>query len=757
MWNSSFTYITLLKRGSWVLLTTSILMSFPDCPECGKRVIASPGEGVFCRNRDCRQSPRFVQPARPASSPADEGHGGKVPGWALPDDDLSDHESVSTEGESSSLESRLYMPVVAESDGEASLSKALATDVLEPGDIARLDAVCVQVRKIHARPAATSLATQRRRDNEAQNLLFGDQVRSPAEFDYVMKEFRTILGGEEPTADDFEPPPTEPTEKPETVIGNEVPALEDPAAHNMTYAQALLELSKCKYRLQERAFLFHMGDTEETVALALASSGVALAPRLVLLTHWQDRRACIQRFIDLKLPLKFQEAAPEDMRFTPPPRASKRKAPVRRYQKLNVPSSVTTPSDDPAARQRQEYADLIRHMIVEARDYAAALNLPCFPLLPASATSAEIATVYGQAISARKGGGRVELSSLKQRWSRIMRFFQAALDHGSIDVLMVCYFIDTANYSGFANLLGWAGRAFGISLFRELGEDDILRSRVPANKDGVTKPPTSTKHAPWLPDEFVQYLADVCATAPSPEIRRKAYFLYLCAVGGVRYADAQHVIEVTIVGEGVASLVLFTASRFKASRRNKTEQFVVPLIDYRGRSMHKALLELKDQMGPGYLLASAADNGDLLSDVKLPKARCSYNASTRLLRLFLDHWQQGLPQDHYHKSKDFSRCTIHSFKGWLDTLCHQARVPADDIDKLLHWSKGQMRARYERYPEVTEIFLRQRIVALLASDFRSTTLGDQQRTTDIPVFDTLPPVQPCQDDTPHAASFVWRF
>ena len=48
-----------------------------------------------------------------------------------------------------------------------------------------------------------------------------------------------------------------------------------------------------------------------------------------------------------------------------------------KYQKLDIPSSNT--GDESAAQKEQnDYQDTIRHMIIETRDYAAALDLPCF-------------------------------------------------------------------------------------------------------------------------------------------------------------------------------------------------------------------------------------------------------------------------------------------------------------------------------------------------------------------------------------------
>ena len=97
---------------------------------------------------------------------------------------------------------------------------------------------------------------------------------------------------------------------------------------------------------------------------------------------------------------------------------------------------------------------------------------------------------------------------------------------------------------------------------------------------------------------------------------------------------------------------------------------------------------------------------------------------------------------------DSSKCTIHSFKGWLDTLCRQARVAEDDTDTILHWCRKKMSVRYDRNPALTEIFLRQRLVALLASNWRSKGEGLQQ----VPLaeyglaFETIRPVEIQEDN-----------
>ena len=155
-----------------------------------------------------------------------------------------------------------------------------------------------------------------------------------------------------------------------------------------------------------------------------------------------------------------------------------------------------------------------------------------------------------------------------------------------------------------------------------------------------------------------------------------------------------------------------------------------------------AVQDIKAQMRPGYLLAAAFDSQDLFSDLADRPRKCSYHESTRLIRLFLALWRRVNPIAEY-EFMDFSKCTIHSFKGWLDTLCKQARVAEDDTDTLLHWCRTRMSARYDRNPALTEIGLRQRVVALLASDWRSKGMGLQQITLAQKgmSFETIMPVE----------------
>ena len=75
------------------------------------------------------------------------------------------------------------------------------------------------------------------------------------------------------------------------------------------------------------------------------------------------------------------------------------------------------------------------------------------------------------------------MSGLKQRWSRLNRFLQAATHadedetHQRLTPLMVCEFIDRTKYQGVSALLKWAGRALGVERLTFFGNHDVLDGR----------------------------------------------------------------------------------------------------------------------------------------------------------------------------------------------------------------------------------------------------------------------------------------
>ena len=134
----------------------------------------------------------------------------------------------------------------------------------------------------------------------------------------------------------------------------------------------------------------------------------------------------------------------------------------------------------------------------------------------------------------------------------------------------------------------------------------------------------------------------------------------------------------------------------------------------------------------GFLLAAPLDAHDIDSDVRRDEhgntIKGSSWASTQLMRQFVELWISSLLVDSpMRQNREYEKATIHSFKGWLDTFAIQAKFAQDEIDTLLHWSNKTIRRHSNRCPQATEVHLRQKVVALLASEWSSTGVGYQMQ------------------------------
>ena len=518
--------------------------------------------------------------------------------------------------------------------------------------------------------------------------------------------------------------------------------------------------------------------------------GLTFADRLVLQAGWNPRRKLLDNWTrELPhLPFPYWEigptakpaqtsqhpipSPPPDVATQPavqqPPAYTKFAASGKRtasgnarqkHQKLEFPAPDRTGATA-AERDQKTYETLVHHIIEKTVGYCKMLtdigveSSPFGHVLSKNPTASpeDVATVYGQLITGRRGGGAVQLSGLKQRWSRIRRFLESVVLHEDRGVLHTCRFIDTSNYKGFGAHLRWAGAAFHLDWIKHLAEQELIKYRSPG-KAWVPARGKLSKSAPHLPDDFLRFLADQCRH-PNPIRRRKAFYVYQCGMGGVRFSDTENVIRMSFEGpkdeQGrymSGACIAFTASRFKTSRGETMEYYALPLHDYTGASLAEAALDLQAQMGGergGFLLAASLDPRDIESDVKRDDQGCtvpgSYWESTLLVRHFVDLWVATLPAGSplLQYKERYAKATIHSFKGWLDTFAVQAKFQQDDIDTLLHWSNKAMRRHYNRCPQATEVHMRQKVVALLASGWNSTGVGFQMQEP--PDLRTIKPV-----------------
>ena len=116
---------------------------------------------------------------------------GRVPGWDLPDDQLSDHSEVSdcdTTPLALSACADDAPPQEADHDGVTKPSTVRPVTQLPPEDIARLDLVILKIRKVLERPESDKPSVQARRERDIQNILFSGDIHNFEEMEYVRFE-----------------------------------------------------------------------------------------------------------------------------------------------------------------------------------------------------------------------------------------------------------------------------------------------------------------------------------------------------------------------------------------------------------------------------------------------------------------------------------------------------------------------------------------------------------------------------------------
>ena len=398
------------------------------------------------------------------------------------------------------------------------------------------------------------------------------------------------------------------------------------------------------------------------------------------------------------------------------------------------------------------YTQLVMMIVVDARMLFEQLSLECFGIAPSGATDEQIARIYGPCIQSKVTGGKLQFSGCRGYWMRLVKLMDCATESGYLDVRIVLDFMDVTQLGG--AIMGatckWAADAFDNKLLMHLGTHKAVKTHKPVAKLGaVIKQKRAPKQAIWLCDDFVKFLMDNChckcgkvCTGMACKLRRaRACFGYSCAFGGVRFADAQHVYSIVYLRPlGVEA----EADRFKTSTDNEKEKFVMPLLDYKGRSLEPAFECLKEQMGSSYLLADPEPIGQqgVSTPIREPRRRCTYSHAIEIFQAFIAEFMVDFQVSaSIHKNLDFMKGTMHSLKGWLATLAAQARFTDDETDRLLHWNKKAMRKRYNHNTSSTELSLRLQVMRLLAyPGWESRGPGLPQVPMTVAQRESLPPL-----------------
>lgn len=414
-----------------------------------------------------------------------------------------------------------------------------------------------------------------------------------------------------------------------------------------------------------------------------------------------------------------------------------------------IPSLTTAdPNTTPAMLLDMRYTQLIRAIIDDARRIFPDLGFAVFPKAVGQNVDT-IANIYGSSITAGTGKTHIKLrfDGCRKYWRQLVRVVYAAMETNrhSLDHAFIMAFLNKTGCKGafMARTFAWGADAFGIPAFAAFADDPTIKRHVAGTQLGAATAPTDTeKHAIWIEDDLVKYLSDLCHHEDAM-IRARAFYLYLHAIGGYRYQDTSTITKIEYVG---ALAITITSVWEKASKTEKktVEVCTIPLLDYKGRSLRNACEAFKLHQSTGCAFADpTAIRASLppLERLKVP-ARTPHKHITSphaqlLLRAVIEAWEEQLPPEKAHLRGAYQTATIHSFKGWLDTLATEAEFSEGEIKFLCHWDKKLMVARYNRNYSGMELRTRLKILRLLAHEGWDS-VGPDELSEDPPDLRSLP-------------------
>ena len=412
-------------------------------------------------------------------------------------------------------------------------------------------------------------------------------------------------------------------------------------------------------------------------------------------------------------------------------------------------SGKVAASLDAREKERREYTKLVMLIIADALPFFKSLNLQVFPMAACNASIDDLTKLYGAVITSKVKQGKLTVMGCRTYWRRLYGLLVAALENEELSPDLVLSYMDTTKIGGqlMGWTLSWGGKAFGNEYIAWLGDQPVIQDHEPGEvlgrAIGARKPP---KQAGWFPDEFVMYLADLCHIGTVLQRARRVFYYYM-SIGGARFHDALMVNE--LVTQPPHSVIV-TARRTKTSLTGGYKQVTsFPLLDYQGRSLADAFECLKAQMGTYFCLADpvATASRRLDSPIRLDDdghARpITYVHAMEFLRYLVEDYNQirqryNRPGHPEAPVIDPDIVTVHSPKGWLDTLAIQAEFSERATDMLCHWNQRKMSLLYNRNYSGVELGHRMQVVRLLRTNWRSQ--GPGKLVMPAPDLRNLPPV-----------------
>ena len=511
--------------------------------------------------------------------------------------------------------------------------------------------------------------------------------------------------------------------------------------HPPTYASALHVLATLANPVYEPDLLDGIFGTNPTeLSSSLLAFGVAPPYVDAILECLPERLAEYGRFRDAGILRHFcflSEAPPPEVAQNASS-AGRRKRPYHRSNDLAIAQYASTKPlkrtlDDlmdanmtAADARDQQYTELVLAIVEDARDLFAEVDLHPFPHASPTASHEEVARMYGSCITRKLKGGKLRVEGCRQSWRKLVRLLEYGSRYNRFDLDLVLAYAQATKTKGrvLSVALRWGAIAFGIPELDALGNEPTLLHHVPGKILGAaTTPAREQNKAPWISDDIVRFVADLCHD-PDDLVKARALFIYLHAICGLRDQDVQHITDVRIMNMAIVVI----ASYWKSSADKEVcECSTMPLLDPKGRSLEPAVRALQSYKGRTYLLPDplAIRGKGLKTANRLPLQRCTLPHAIEMLqevvRLYTTPGTSPLPPeaDLYAIRKMFSRCTMHSFKNWLNGVSGEAKLDSEDRDLLLHWHAQSLQYRYQRNYDGNELAVRMIIVRLLGSVYRN--------------------------------------
>ena len=167
--------------------------------------------------------------------------------------------------------------------------------------------------------------------------------------------------------------------------------------------------------------------------------------------------------------------------------------------------------------------------------------------------------------------------AMRHKVSKKKKRTQTSIDSVEFDLDLLLAYAQATKTKGrvLSVALRWGAIAFGIPELEAMGNEPTLLHHVPGKILGAaTTPSREQNKAPWISDDIVRFVADLCHD-PDDLVKARALFIYLHAICGLRDQDVQHITDIRIMNMAIVVI----ASYWKSSADKEVcECSTMPLL-----------------------------------------------------------------------------------------------------------------------------------------------------------------------------------